>query len=110
MALLTAQPIQITGTAITLSAPAAGAPGSDTVAPGERTFWWVKTGGTAITATVVTPGSRFGQALPDVAVSCPATGDRFIGPLTGDLADPTTGLVTLQTSAQTSVTHAVVVI
>lgn len=106
MALLTAQQIAITGTTVTMSA--AGA--SDTVAPDERAFWRVKNAsGAPITATVVVPGSTFGQANPDVAVTVEATtGDKLIGPLVRSLADPATGLITLTTSAQTSVTSAVV--
>jgi hypothetical protein len=106
VALLTAQGIAITGPAITLSAPSA----SDTTAPGERTFYWVKVGGTATTVTVVTPGTKFGQALADVAVGPLTNTDRLIGPLVGELADPATGLVTIQTSNQTGVTAAVVTI
>ena len=106
MALLSPQQIAITGLTVTLSA--AGA--SDTAAPNDRAFWRVKNAsGSAITATVVVPGSRFGQANPDVAVNVPATtGDVLIGPLTADLADSATGLITLTTSSQTSVTSAVV--
>lgn len=104
MALLTAQAIQITGPAVTYSAPTA----SDTVTPDDRSFWHVKAGATATTFTVVVPGSKFGQANPDVVVGPLTSTDRFIGPLTVELADPTTGLITLQTSQQTGVTVAVV--
>lgn len=106
MALLTAQQVAITGTTVTLSA--AGA--SDTVAPDERAFWRVKNAsGSDITATVVVPGTTHGQANPDVAVNVVATsGDKLIGPLVPSLADPSTGLITLTTSAQTSVTSAIV--
>jgi len=107
MALLAAQQIKITGDAQTLSAAAA----SDTAPPDDRTFVWVKTTGTATTVTVVTPAGldQFGVAVGDVSITCPATGDRLIGPLTGPLADPTTGLVTLNYSgALTGVTRAAV--
>lgn len=106
MALLTAQQVAITGTTVTYSA--AGA--SDTVAPDERAFWHVKnTNAATRTATVVVPGTTYGQANPDVAVTVAATtGDVMIGPLTPALADPSTGLITLTTSAQTGVTAAIV--
>jgi hypothetical protein len=58
----------------------------------------------------VVPGSAYGQARPDVAVSLPATGDRLIGPLTADLADPTTGFVTITRSAITGLTSAVIAV
>lgn len=106
MTLLVAQQIPITGITVTLSA--AGA--SDTVAPDERAFWRVKNAsGGNITATVVVPGTTFGQANPDVAITVVATtGDQLIGPLVPALADPATGLITLTTSAQTSITSAIV--
>lgn len=106
MALLSPQQIAITGLTVALSA--AGA--SDTAAPDDRVFWRVKNAsGSAITATVVVPGTTFGQANPDVAVNVPATtGDVLIGPLVPALADASTGLITLTTSAQTSVTSALV--
>lgn len=104
MALVTAQAIKITGDAITYTAPTA----SDTVQADDRAFWHVKAGATATTFTVVVPGSKFGQPLPDVVVGPLTSTDRFIGPLTVELADPSTGLVTLLTSQQTGVTAAVV--
>jgi hypothetical protein len=106
VALLSPQPITITGTAQTLSAATA----SDTAPPGDRTFLWVKTTGTTTNVTIVVPGDRYGQPLTDVVVAAPATGDRLIGPLTGDLADPITGLVTVNFSSQTGVTRALVTI
>lgn len=107
MALLVPQPIQITGTAQTLSTAVA----SDTMPPGDRTFLWVKTTGTATTVTVVTPShlDRFGVALGDVSIVCPTTGDRLIGPLDPALADLATGLITANFSgALTGVTRALV--
>jgi hypothetical protein len=107
MALLSAQPITITGTAQTLSAAVA----SDTMPSGDRLFLWVKTTGTATTVTLVTPSTldRFGVALGDVSIVCPTTGDRLIGPLDFALADPTTQLITANFSgALTGVTRALV--
>lgn len=107
MALLVPQQITIGGAAQTLSAAVA----SDTMPAGERYFLWVKTTGTATTVTIVTPASldRFGVALPDISVVCPATGDRLIGPLNVDLVDSVTQLITANFSgALTGVTRALV--
>ncbi len=107
MALLATQQIGFAGTATTLTAAAGG---GDTVSPDDRTFLWVKNAsGGAITVTVVIPGTYIGQNLPDVAVSVPATtGERFIGPLTRQIADPTTGVVNITYSGVTSLTVAAV--
>lgn len=106
MALLTTQQVGITGTTPTYGAVAA----SDTVVPDDRTFLIVKNaGGSADSCVVVVPGSTYGQANPDVSVNVPATtGERWIGPLNGSLADPTTGLITVTHSFTTSVTCALV--
>jgi hypothetical protein len=104
VALLAAQQVGITGTNVAYSA--AGA--SDTAAPDDRTFWHVKVAGTATTLGVVVPGSVYGQARPDIAVGPVTSSERMIGPLVQDLADPTTGLITLTTSQQTGVTSALV--
>ncbi|MEO5665513.1 MAG: hypothetical protein ABIR39_19785 [Nocardioides sp.] len=106
MALLTPQQVGITGTTPTYGAVAA----SDTVTPDDRTFLIVKNaGGSPDTCTVVIPGSYLGQAIPDVAVTVPATnGERWIGPLNAAAVDPTTGLVTITHSFTTSVTCALV--
>jgi len=106
MALLAAQQVQITGTTITFAAAAGG---GDTVSPDDRAMLEIKNAGSQITATVVVPGTLFGQALADVAVIVPATtGHVRIGPLTRDLADPTTGLINITYSGVTSVTVAIV--
>lgn len=106
MALLTAQQVGITGTAVTYATPTV----SDTVAPDERAFWHVKnTNAATRTATVVVPGSTYGQANPDVPVTVAAlTGDQMIGPLSAALADSSTGLITLTLSATAGVTAAIV--
>lgn len=107
MALLSPQQIQITGTEVTYS-PASG--GGDTVRPGERTFLHVKNDDVADkTVTIVVPGTKFGQALPDVQVVVTAGEERFIGPLSRELAD-TDGFIDITYSATTSVTIAAVII
>lgn len=106
MALLSIQQVTIVGTTPTYGAVAA----TDTVVPDSRGFLIVKNGNASPdTATVVVPGSTYGQANPDVPVTVPATtGERWIGPLTPDLADPTTGLISITHSVTTTVTCAYV--
>jgi len=85
--------MSLTGTAISLTAANA----SDTVAPSDRSFVWVKTGGTnTVTVTITPPGTYFGQAFAVVSSGViPINTDRLIGPLDPRLADPTTGLITI---------------
>lgn len=90
------------GAAITLATPTT----SETFVPGNNIYYLVLTVGTAITTTLVVPGTLYGQARPDVAYSIGTNSNRLIGPLTSDLADPTTGLVTITHSATTAVTAA----
>jgi hypothetical protein len=106
MALLSIQQVLITGTTPSYGAVAA----SDTLVPDSRGFLIVKNAsGTSDNAVVVVPGSTYGQANPDVTVAVPiTTGERWIGPLTPDLADPTTGLITITHSQTASVTCAYV--
>lgn len=102
MALLVQQAPSILGTALTYSAPTA----SDTMPPGDRLYYHIKTGGTGTTVTVVVPGTSYGTARPDISVVIGTSTDRIIGPLIGDLADPTTGLITITTSSQATCTCA----
>lgn len=71
-----------------------------------RTFLRVKNGsGSPITATVETPGSIDGQSISDLAVSIPATtGDKLIGPFTGNFHQSGTSDVFVTYSAVTNVT------
>lgn len=106
MALLSVQQVAITGTTPSYGAVSA----SDTLVPDPRAFLIVKNaGGTSDNATVVVPGSTYGQANPDVVTAVPiTTGERWIGPMVPELADPTTGLITVTHSFTTSVTCAYV--
>lgn len=107
MALLTPQAPGITGAALTYSAVTA----SDTVTPGNNVYYHVKTGGTNnAPLTVVVPGSVYGQARADVTVTVPISSDRIIGPLVADLADPTTGVVTISNSGTITGTTAAVLL
>lgn len=106
MALLTPQQITITGADITPVAASV----SDTVKSDDRVFLeYANTDAATRDVTVVVPGSKFGQPLTDVVVTLPATtGRKRIGPMTRDLADPSTGLVTVTLSATAGVTVAAV--
>jgi hypothetical protein len=107
MALLALQPITLAGLAPVFGAVAA----SDTVTPGTRQapryLYYKNASGGALTVTVVIPGSGPGAvAVPDVPVSVPAGQERIIGPILDEYADPATGLVTVTTSTQASITAA----
>jgi hypothetical protein len=106
MALLSIQQVVITGTTPSYGAVAA----SDTLVPDDGAFLIVKNGNAgADSCVVVTPGTTFGQSNPDVTVSVPATtGERWIGPMVPELADPTTGLITITHSVTATVTCAYV--
>lgn len=107
MATLTYQLASIAGGAYAAVAASAG---GDKVAPSDRGALLVLNGsGAPITVTVATPGNtKYGQAIPDIPVTVPATGARLIGPFPADLADPTDGLVAITYSAVTTVTVAAV--
>lgn len=105
MTLLAAQTVKITGTTPTYSAVTS----SDTVKyRGENQFLIVKNGsGGSVNVTVVVPGSKYGQANPDVVVAVPASGERWIGPFHNDMADAD-NIITINYSATTTITHALV--
>lgn len=106
MAQIAYQDISEQGAAVTLAAAAVG---GDSVEWNSRGFLWIKNAsGAPITATVVVPGTEYGQARPDIPVTVPAGTDRLIGPLVRDLADPADGLIDVTYSAVTSVTVAAV--
>jgi len=105
MALVTPQVPSVSGGALVPATPTT----SETFVPGNNVYYVVFTVGTAITTTVVVPGSQYGQNRPDVAHSIGTNSNRFIGPLVADLADPTTGLVTITHSATTAVTAMAIV-
>jgi hypothetical protein len=105
MALLTYQPIKTTGmTPAFAAATAAG----DTVPPDNGGLLYFKNGGTAATTvTIATPGNtKYGAAIPDVAVSVAAGAEAVIGPLPFDLGDFGDGLVHITYSSATSLTVA----
>jgi hypothetical protein len=104
MALVSPQIPSVSGGALTLSTPTT----SETFVPGNNVFYLVLTAGTAITTTIVVPGAQYGQNRPDIAHSIGTNSNRLLGPLVSDLADPTTGLVTITHSATTAVTAAAI--
>lgn len=111
MALVSPQPLAVTGTAATYAAVSA----SDTIAPdtSKRFLYHVKNaGGSPDTVTVVVPGTdEFGQAHPDIAVTVTNATEKFIPlNLQPRLADPSTGLITITHSFTTSVTAALLTI
>lgn len=104
MAQYSYQQIGITGPAITPVTPTT----SDTVAPDERGFLLYENSNASVrNITVVVPGTQYGQNRPDIARQIAATtGRALIGPLVSDLADPTTGLITITIDATAGVTVA----
>lgn len=105
MAELAHQQVQITGTEIAYAAAAAG---GDTVKPGDRVFLHVVNGDVSDhTVTLAVPGTEYGQAKPDVAVTVTAGEERMIGPLPRQLAN-SNGLVDITYDAVTSLTIAAV--
>lgn len=93
------------GPAINLATPTT----SETFVPNERASYLVLTAGTAITTTLVVPDNQYGQARPDVVYSIGTNSNRLIGPLVSDLADRTTGLITITHSVTTAVTAAAII-
>lgn len=105
MALIAPQSIPITGLEATYAACTVG---GDTVAPNERGFLHVKNGHSSPqTVTIVVPGTRFGQANPDVAVVVTNGEERMIGPLSRELKG-TDGLISITYSGVTSLTIAAI--
>ena len=92
------------GGAITFATPTT----SETFVPGPNIYYLVLTAGTGITTTLVVPGNLYGQARPDVTYTIGTNSNRLIGPLSSDLADPTTSLVTITHSVTTAVTAAAI--
>lgn len=109
MALLSPQLLTRAGLAPTYGPVAS----SDTIAPivGSMVFLHVKNGNaSANTVTLVDAGrTPAGSAATNPTVTVPATtGDRMIGPLLPTMADPNTGLITVQHSTTATVTCALI--
>lgn len=106
MATLAVQQVPVTGFTPTFAAAAAG---GDACQPDDRVFLRVKNGsGSSVTVTLIVPGSTYGQANPDPAVTVAATTGDVLIALPASLQDPSTGLVSWTYSAVTTVTVALV--
>ncbi|MET8765862.1 hypothetical protein [Streptomyces sp. NPDC004658] len=105
MATLNTQVIALTGLNPTYTAASAG---GDKVAVGDRNFLHVKNGSaSSVTVTLTATASVRGQAVSNLTVSVPASGERMIGPLPADLLqNQTDGLCAIGYSASASVTVA----
>lgn len=105
MATLNPQAITIGGVNATYAAASSG---GDKVGPGDRVFLHVKNGaGSALTVTIAANPTASGLTVTSPTVSVPASGDRFIGPLSkADFAAASDGLVAITYSSNTSVTVA----
>lgn len=104
------QSIDYAGTDTVFTAPTGGLAADGINPTDSRGFFWVKNaaaGGT-ISVTISTPGSSFGQALPDVVVSIPDGEERMIGPMVAALGDPAAngGIIISITPNVTGVTAA----
>lgn len=103
MALQTMQDVLTSGAA---SAYTAAAAGGDTFPYDPNGFIHIKNGsGVSITATVVVPGTLYGQAIADIPRVITAGADALIKMAQG-MVDPATGLISVTYSAVTSVTVA----
>lgn len=107
MAALTIHQADVDG--VDLTFVAAGAAG-DTVKPDGAPLLAIvrNTDGTTKTVTVARPGQEYGEDNPDPDGVVPATTGVRVFRIPPEFADPTTGLVTITTSAQTGVTIAAV--
>jgi hypothetical protein len=103
MALMTAQVISVAGLTPSYAAPTA----SDTITPDQNLYLHVKTTTNADTVTLVDASrTPAGAASANLTVSIGTSSERFIGPLDADLANTTTGLITVTHSNVTGVTAA----
>ncbi|WP_263165398.1 hypothetical protein [Streptomyces sp. SCSIO ZS0520] len=105
MATLSTQTVSLAGLAPSY-ATAAG--GGDKCEVGDRNFLHVKNGAASpITVTLTVTAAVRGQAVGNVTVSVPASGERMIGPLSADLLqNQTDGLCAVGYSSATTVTVA----
>lgn len=105
MATLSTQVIALAGLNPTYGAATGG---GDKCEVGDRIFLHVKNGGgSPITVTLTATASLRGQAVSNVTVSVPASGERMIGPLSADLLqNASDGLCAIGYSAAASVTVA----
>lgn len=104
MATRNAEEVSVAGLAATYNAASAG---GDKVKPGVVLI--VKnTNGATRTLTLVTPGTVYGQAIADQAITIPATTGERIVEIPKEGFTGADGLVPLAWSADTGVTFAVI--
>lgn len=105
MATYATQSLTVNGVTPTLQAVSA----SDNFAPADRTFLWVNNGSaSAVTVTILDPNTVDGLTISSRTASVPAGALMMFTVPPGDYRNPTTGLATVQYSAITTVTAAVV--
>ncbi|MFE5514457.1 hypothetical protein ACFQ9J_28380 [Streptomyces sp. NPDC056529] len=105
MAILNTQTIALAGLAPAYTAAAGG---GDKCEVGDRNFLHVKNGsGSSVTVTLTATASYRGQAVANLTVAVPASGERMIGPLAADLFQSAVdGLCGIGYSSATTVTVA----
>ncbi|WP_411078521.1 hypothetical protein [Streptomyces sp. cmx-10-25] len=105
MATLSTQTIALAGLAPAYTAAAGG---GDKCEVGDRNFLHVKNGsGSPVTVTLTATATVRGQAVANLTVSVPASGERMIGPLAPDLLqNAVDGLCGIGYSSATTVTVA----
>lgn len=102
MATRTPETVTVAGLAATYHAASAG---GDKVRPGS-TLIVKNTNGSTRTLTLVTPGTVYGQAIADQAITIPATTGERVVKVPREGFTGTDGLVPLAWSADTGVTFA----
>ncbi|MEU7384013.1 hypothetical protein AB0A91_29310 [Streptomyces sp. NPDC042207] len=105
MATLKTQTVALSGLSPTYASATSG---GDKCQVGDRVFLHIKNGSaSSVTVTLTATAAVRGQAVNDLTVPVPASGDRMIGPLPAELlASPTDGLCAIGYSASASVTVA----
>lgn len=89
--------------------PWAPAAAGDTVAVASDGVLLVRNGsGSPVTVTVVVPGSKYGQARPDITKAIAAGADAVFGPFPADIGDPTDRMVHVNYSATADVERAAI--
>lgn len=104
MAVLTVALTNVTGTTLAMAAAAGG--GDEFVAVGGVCLLVRNADASSKTVTVVRPGTTYGTADPDIAVTVAAGATAVIGPIPSEFANPADGNIDITYSAVTSVTVA----
>jgi hypothetical protein len=103
VALMSPQVVSVAGLTPAYTTPTV----SDTIIPGTNLFLHVKTTSNADTVTLVDASrTPAGAASANLTVALGTATERLIGPLDADLANTSTGLITVTHSTTTGVTAA----